>query len=377
MCKCKSSFFNFNEYNEIQFYCKKHSKNKNIIEKYEIPNECSCSLFKEQIKKKCNQNAVCKIDISNSIINYYCNRHLNDMKKNNMNNHNLNITMLDRNKLQLEEIYQSMVIKLDELLKNNIFQNVYTILIEKQPPKNPRMKSIMSSLQSYFIIRATIDKIYMNVDIKDIHLINAKNKLSVYETNLNYPKIDDNSVANNKKKNKNAEYEHRKYLSVKYTENILLHYSQNEEYEYLKNCIENNESITKKDDLTDCYLQGRFYIEQIYGKKTIQRNNQWINYDKINVYQIPKKFTLSDKMLAKKKIYNLYTLKYVLHKYPIYIYKINTQLDHNEKPNFTEIKNNLLTHKYKSQLINTIQKFFGEPNSVDFFINKINININI
>jgi len=220
-------------------------------------------------------------------------------------------------------------------LKNNIFQNVHTILIEKQPPKNPRMKSIMSSLQSYFIIRATIDKIYMNVDIKDIHLINAKNKLSVYETNLNYPKIDDNSVANNKKKNKNAEYEHRKYLSVKYTENILLHYSQNEEYEYLKNCIENNESITKKDDLTDCYLQGRFYIEQIYGKKTIQRNNQWINYDKINVYQIPKKFTLSDKMLAKKKIYNLYTLKYVLHKYPIYIYKINTQLDHNEKPNFT------------------------------------------
>jgi len=330
-CKNKAYCFTINTCNESKqiidtnFYCKKHSKN--IIENTYIIQNYNCNYNKYIENVKCNQPAVC---IHNN--NAYCQRHktIHNIKndKNTLN--------FDRNKLQLEEIYQSMIRKLDNHLIH--WKNVKTICIEKQPPKNPRMKSIMSSLQSYFIIRGTVDDTPLKLDINNIHCIDAKNKLNVYEQNNKYPK-----VIYEKKKTKNAEYEKRKHLSIKYTENILITDNQNEEYQHFIN------NADKKDDLADCYLQGRFYIENILGKKTINQNNQWNNYCNIELHKIPKRFCFSDKVCSKKKILNLMSLKYILNKYPL-------------------SNDNYDKHLFKNQITNSINKYFGNLN---FYFEKI------
>lgn len=319
-CSKVSKYYTMNEYGEIQFSCKKHLNNQ-----YQVFEIKQCN-YKTNIIY-CNQPGVV---IQNEHI--FCQRHRCQSKSS-----TTNTTVIDRNKLQLEEIFKSMVHKLDHYLYK--WKNVKTICIEKQPPKNPRMKSIMSSLQSYFIIRGTVDKTPLELDINNIHCIDAKNKLNIYEQNKKYP-----IVHYEKKKTKNAEYERRKYLSIKYTENILNTEQQYDEYEHLMT------NSDKKDDLCDCYLQGRFYIETILGKKTINQNNQWNNYCDIKLTNIPKRFCFSDKVISKKKILNLMSLKYIINKYP-----------------FT--KDNYENHLYKNQIINSINKYFG---NINFFFDKIN-----
>jgi len=331
--KCRNLFYSLDENNEIKFYCKKHIQ-KNTYHKVE---KCNCINYiknQSKIENICNKQAICYNNVSNQ---YYCKIH-----KNNITN-TKNIKIIDRNKLQIEEIFKSMVEKLDKILY--LWKNVKIVLIEKQPPKNPRMKSIMSSLQSYFIIRGTIDDTPLKIDISNIHLINAKNKLNVYELNKKYPKVDYKAeLTKEGKKRKNEDYIRRKLLSIKYTENILNLMDNKIFYNYF---IENP---SKKDDYADCYLQGRFFIEYVLSKNTINQHNQWINFNDINIQEIPKRFCFSDKVMSKKKILNLMSLKYILNKYPFTI-------------------ENFETHKYKNQIINSMNKFFG---SIDFYFSLTN-----
>lgn len=321
ICDKKSLYYN----NNFEFYCKKHSNHLDVknIENCDCKNLCSNNV--------CNKQAICYNTQSNI---YYCKTHKT-------NTSNKNLKQIDRNKLQIEEVFKSMVEKLDKILY--LWKDVKIVLIEKQPPKNPRMKSIMSSLQSYFIIRGTIDKTPLQLDISNIHLINAKNKLNVYELNPKYPKVEyNNDYTKEGKKRKNNEYIKRKYLSIKYTENILNLLDNKIFYNYF---IEN---LSKKDDLADCYLQGRYFIEYICSKNTINQHNQWNNYIELKIENIPKKFCFSDKVMLKKKILNLMSLKYILHRYPL-------------------TKENYDNYKYKNQITNSLNKFFG---SVDFYFNK-------
>ena len=129
---------------------------------------------------------------------------------------------------------RQIVKKLDE--KKN-FLNMDVVCIENQPAlKNPTMKSVQMIIYSYFL---------MNGQAKDIHMINARNKLKVYQG----PKIECDIKES---------YKRNKFLAIKYCdymikENIHIDKVFHKLYDESK----------KKDDLSDAYLQGIYYINKI------------------------------------------------------------------------------------------------------------------
>ena len=98
------------------------------------------------------------------------------------------------------ELGKNIVQKLDEKEK---FLNVDIVCIENQPAlKNPTMKTVQMILYSYFLINGVPN------NIKNIEMVNARNKLKVY----NGPKIECDI------KNK---YNKNKFLAIKYCEYMI------------------------------------------------------------------------------------------------------------------------------------------------------------
>ena len=107
------------------------------------------------------------------------------------------------------------------------------VIIENQPAlKNPTMKSIQMILYSYFLMKDSV---------KDIQMINARNKLKVYKGEPVECKFKE-------------KYKRNKYLSVEYTKLMILEEDQK--------FIDLFSESKKKDDLADAYLQGIYFIEK-------------------------------------------------------------------------------------------------------------------
>ena len=107
-------------------------------------------------------------------------------------------------------------------------------MIENQPVlKNPTMKSIQMIVYSFFISN----------NIHDLVLFNPNRKLDIY------------CGPNIECKLKN-DYSKRKYLSIKYTEYFLRESNQDEIFLDIFN------KSSKKDDLSDCYLQCLTYLKK-------------------------------------------------------------------------------------------------------------------
>jgi|TARA_B110000971_G_scaffold16066_1_gene14857 hypothetical protein len=126
---------------------------------------------------------------------------------------------------------KQIVKKLDE--KKN-FLNMDVVCIENQPAlKNPTMKSVQMIIYSYFL---------MNGQAKDIQMINARNKLKVYTG----PKIECDIKES---------YKRNKFLAIKYCDYMIRDNSHIDKvYHKLY------DDSKKKDDLSDAYLQGIYYI---------------------------------------------------------------------------------------------------------------------
>ena len=127
-----------------------------------------------------------------------------------------------------------------ELNKYPDFLKVNTILIENQPAlKNPTMKSIQMILYSYFLINGVT-----NIDspIKDIEMINARNKLKAYKGDSIECKIKD-------------KYKRNKFLAIQYCNSMI-----NNNCKIDQKFRDKFESSKKKDDLSDCYLQGIYWL---------------------------------------------------------------------------------------------------------------------
>ncbi len=116
------------------------------------------------------------------------------------------------------------------------------VCIENQPAlKNPTMKSVQMILYSYFLIEGVTTLKTM----KDIQMINARNKLKVYDG----PKIECD-IKDKYKKNK--------FLAIKYCD-IMIKENQHIDEKFHKLYDESK----KKDDLSDAYLQGIYYIQKL------------------------------------------------------------------------------------------------------------------
>tara|TARA_B110000967_G_C18779998_1_gene507748 strand:- start:421 stop:1104 length:684 start_codon:yes stop_codon:yes gene_type:complete len=147
-----------------------------------------------------------------------------------------NVPKLDNPMLSLGK---QIVAKLDEKKQ---FLNVDTVCIENQPAlKNPTMKSVQMLLYSYFLVNGvTTDKL-----VSDIQMINARNKLKVYHG----PEV---------KCDITDKYKQNKYLAIKYCDYMI------KENIHIDSCFHKlYDNSKKKDDLSDAYLQGIYYINKI------------------------------------------------------------------------------------------------------------------
>jgi len=134
-------------------------------------------------------------------------------------------------------ISQNLVNKLDEF--KFFDRNIQDVIVENQPSlKNPTMKSIQMIVYSYFLINGLCNK---DSSITGLDMINARNKLKVYKGEPIECDFTDR-------------YKKNKYLAVKYCEKMII--NDKEEFIDLYNISK------KKDDLSDSYLQGIYYLNK-------------------------------------------------------------------------------------------------------------------
>ena len=133
-------------------------------------------------------------------------------------------------------ISQNLVEKLDEY--KFCERNITDVIVENQPSlKNPTMKSIQMIVYSYFLING----ICKDSSIVELEMINARNKLKVYKGE---PIVCDIKET----------YKRNKFLAVKYCEKMIV----DDEQKF----IDLYNDSKKKDDLSDSYLQGIYYLNK-------------------------------------------------------------------------------------------------------------------
>lgn len=146
--------------------------------------------------------------------------------------------------ISLDEIGTRMYKRLqDEFLEENITE----VLLENQPVlKNPVMKSIQILIMGFF----KYESIILGREIKLIKLINASNKLKLGKKLIQFNESEDILKIKSK-------YNRNKKLAILYTNYFLEKelYSDYNKYNTLFN------GHKKKDDLSDAFLQGLYYIK--------------------------------------------------------------------------------------------------------------------
>ena len=147
--------------------------------------------------------------------------------------------------ISLDEIGTRMYKRLqDEFLEENITE----VLLENQPVlKNPVMKSIQILIMGFF----KYESIILGREIKLIKLINASNKLKLGKKLIQFNESEDILKIKSK-------YNRNKKLAILYTNYFLEKelYSDYNKYNTLFN------EHKKKDDLSDAFLQGLYYIKK-------------------------------------------------------------------------------------------------------------------
>ena len=104
------------------------------------------------------------------------------------------------------------------------------------------MKSVQMIIYTFFIMNGVMNK---ESSIEEVFMVNARNKLKVYKGPFVICPYNDD------KKNR---YKKNKFLSVKYTEEMI-----KEDEQKFQDLFD---SSKKKDDLADAYLQGIYWINK-------------------------------------------------------------------------------------------------------------------
>ena len=139
-------------------------------------------------------------------------------------------------KVDLVTIGRNIQHKFDEILCDHL-QSINKIIIENQiGPIANKMKTIQGMLSQYFIMR--------NNNIQ-IDFISASNKLKDF-----IPTVEEKA-----EKAEKMDYKQRKKLGIQTTLNIV-----NNDFRF-KSWADFLHKHNKKDDLSDCFLQGMWYIK--------------------------------------------------------------------------------------------------------------------
>lgn len=214
-CKKNAVYFHNNMY-----YCKKHAKKTDYI----IPTaDMNIKKIKKlkvgELHKLCDEKNIdfpkksTKQDVLNIISNHIDNSYLSIIESQKTAS------------LDLISVGRNIQIMLDKYLKDH-FSSLTHVIIENQiAPKANRMKSIQGMITQYFIMKTTTI----------IEYISSENKLKhIDKTKLTYSE--------------------RKKIAIDECKKII--YEKEVDY---KDFFDNHK---KKDDLSDCFLQGAWYLNK-------------------------------------------------------------------------------------------------------------------
>jgi hypothetical protein len=209
------------------FYCKNHTKkteytlpicNIKTLHKQSIAN-LSALVEKCDLKLEKPINKTSLISCLEDYLKTTCFEAIENVNANNVNLIDLGISLKN---------------ELNELFNNYDLTSIDQIIIENQiSPIANRMKSIQGMVAQYFI----------DCNNHNIIFISATNKLKAF---LNKDK--------DKDKDKKISYNERKKLSIVYTKQLL-------ENKNMLNDLNYFIKHSKKDDLSDCLLQGIYYLD--------------------------------------------------------------------------------------------------------------------
>jgi len=234
--------------NNEAYYCKKHLP-KDLtppeFENYFNENKNNkCCWITE--KNSCDKNSkYCSTDIQLNNVSY-CNSHAKSIFKKITEQYTIKpIKKKSVGGLSSDDLKHELVRKL-ELKKS--FLEADIVLIENQPSmKNPKMKSISSTIYDYYLIRGIFDKEITKSKINRVKFMSPSNKLKLAD--------DGDTKKLVKLKGDSAKtYKLTKSLGIKYCKEMI------EPFENWKTVFN---SHTKKDDLADSFLQGMYYFNEV------------------------------------------------------------------------------------------------------------------
>jgi hypothetical protein len=246
-CGLKASLIQIVD-NKSLYYCKVHSRKINTetqpFETFYSKTECDKNNKCCYTVKSKNESKICSKKAGfYKLNNFYCGTHAKQIFKNESKLLQLKSFKTKSSRtLNFDDVKYDLIMVL-ESHKNLL--NANYVVIENQPSfKNPRMKSIATTLYDYYLIRGIIDKEITKSNILQVKFMSPSNKLKIANDG------DTKELVKAKKTTETAGYKLTKSLGMKYCLELIQH---------LPNWIVHFKSFKKKDDLADSFLQGAYF----------------------------------------------------------------------------------------------------------------------
>jgi hypothetical protein len=260
-CECGAKAKLSNVVNGVtKYYCKNHGKKVEIdVKNFD---ECfkSCDKKVNKCCHKSTNDIICGKNASfyknNTDVNYYCSTHAKQIYNSESKSILLKTFKLKSSTtLNFDDVKYSLMMELEK--RNNLLSANY-VVIENQPSfKNPRMKSIASTLYDYYLIRGIIDKEITKSNITQVKFMSPSNKLKIADEG------DTKQLVKAKNTDDTKAYKLTKSLGIKYCLDLTNH---------LETWQKHFNSHKKKDDLADAFLQGAYFFSNNIKDKKSKKN---------------------------------------------------------------------------------------------------------
>jgi len=230
------------------YYCKVHARKINTTSEAFETYFCACD--KKNLNKCCytiNSKSDTKMCSKNAgytkLNNYYCGTHAKQIYKTETKLLQLKSFKTKSSKtLNFDDVKYDLIMELEN--RTNLLNADY-VVIENQPSfKNPRMKSIATTLYDYYLIRGIIDKERTKSRISHVKFMSPSNKLKIANDG------DKKQLVKAKSTDETKGYKLTKSLGIKYCLELI---------EHLPDSVTHFKSHKKKDDLADSFLQGAYF----------------------------------------------------------------------------------------------------------------------
>lgn len=251
--------------NILKYYCKTHGKKVDTTtQEFDVwtkkcpdkkSNKCEYYLKSSDDNSYCGKSASYYRMINNNDC-YMCTTHAKQVYKSESKLSQLKTFKLKSSTtLNFDNVKYSLIMELEN--KPNLLTADY-VVIENQPAfKNPRMKSIATTLYDYYLIRGIIDKATTKSNICQVKFMSPSNKLKLADEG------DTKQLIKAKGTDDTKAYKLTKSLGIKYCLDLTNH---------LILWQNHFNSHKKKDDLADAFLQGvYFYTYNIKENKQINK----------------------------------------------------------------------------------------------------------